>query len=160
MKIYLLEAESFHVPGHTKSSHATIASMDVEAARLVNMLRDEVDLLQDASPADWQAKCLEARQARADEAGLALDDLNEGDVWFTEMDLAGFSERPAGDVEAFASDLLKDVIGDINTFRDMEPKEDESWQSWYEAAFDMVAQRIRETFERHRLPATAIGGAI
>jgi hypothetical protein len=64
----------------------------------------------------------------------------------------------------FSADLLNEVIGDINTFREMEPEEDESWQSWYEAAFLMLISRIRETFERNRIaqhaPPPQIRGSI
>ncbi|MND87771.1 hypothetical protein D3C80_797790 [compost metagenome] len=42
--------------------------------------------------------------------------------------------------------LLKDVVGDITTFRDTEPEEGETWESWYFAAFDLLIDRVRATF--------------
>lgn len=59
-----------------------------------------------------------------------------------------------------SSQFLKDIIGDIQTFQDMGPEEDESWESWYEAAFDMLKKRVRETFDNYRVDPQAASAAI
>jgi hypothetical protein len=87
MKIYLLEASFFLTPRRIKSLHASMASLNVSAADLVNLILQEVELNNDATPEDWQAKCLQARYARAEATGRRVDDLDGGQVWFTEMDL-------------------------------------------------------------------------
>lgn len=41
-----------------------------------------------------------------------------------------------------------DVLSVLYTYRDHEPEEDESWESWYYAAFDLACIKIRELFGR------------
>ncbi|CDZ43221.1 Hypothetical protein NGAL_HAMBI1146_59940 [Neorhizobium galegae bv. officinalis] len=86
IRAYLLEATCFLLPGRKKSLHAGIASLNEEAAKFTNIIRKEVGLEDDATPEDWQAKCLQARYARAEMTGRRVDDLDGGHVWFTEMD--------------------------------------------------------------------------
>ena len=57
------------------------------------------------------------------------------------------------------SELLREVIGDVLTYRDMDPEEDENWESWYYAAFDMLVPRIRETFARNGRRHGGVGRA-
>ncbi|CDZ67667.1 Hypothetical protein NGAL_HAMBI2605_59480 [Neorhizobium galegae bv. orientalis] len=87
IKVYLLEADFFLVPGRKQSLHTDMASLNVAAAELANLLLQEVELEDDATPEDWQAKCLQARYARAVSTGRRVDDLNGGHVRFTEMEL-------------------------------------------------------------------------
>lgn len=41
-----------------------------------------------------------------------------------------------------------DILSVLYTYRDHEPEEDESWESWYYAAFDLACVKIRELFGR------------
>jgi len=45
--------------------------------------------------------------------------------------------------------LLQEVLGKIEDFRDMSPENDETWENWYFAAFEMLTRAIKEVFERN-----------
>lgn len=42
--------------------------------------------------------------------------------------------------------LESDVLSILYTYRDHEPEEDESWESWYFAAFDLACMAVRARF--------------
>ena len=53
--------------------------------------------------------------------------------------------------KTYDANLLSEVIGDVLTYRDMGPKENETWESWYYSAFDLLIESIHETFERNQI---------
>jgi len=102
MKIFVLEATDFLTGIRLRSLHATAESMNKAAADLANMLLDEVEMLPDATPQNWQDRVRKARLARCAEVGVEpdMDSLDEdpigealgddnGDVWFTEEEVMG-----------------------------------------------------------------------
>ena len=48
------------------------------------------------------------------------------------------------------------VLAELRTFAEMTPEEDESWESWYHAAFDMVADRIKQKGREFRNNETEV----
>jgi hypothetical protein len=88
--VFLVQGEHFSNPGNPMKVFATEAGAAAEAASLVNLLLDWVDLPKDATAENWEAKLLEARQKRAADFEIDdLDDLEEddGDVWVTKMEV-------------------------------------------------------------------------
>ena len=59
------------------------------------------------------------------------------------------------EVEGLADDhqpLIEKVMGRFQIYQEMEPEEDEAWDSWYHAAFDMLRQEVREILAALRQP--------
>lgn len=49
--------------------------------------------------------------------------------------------------------LLEDCISAIRDYAGSRPEEGESWESWFEAAFDLCQSRVRRVFDDHALAA-------
>ncbi len=127
MKLYRVEGTSTLAPGRQITIHATKALADIRAAYLVNIIRDENDMPQDATAADWGIKHIELRQHLADESGIDFDDLDDddgGEVEVYEMDLDG------GDIDfegvILQNEWLKSRLASLHlagTMRDPENRE-------------------------------------
>lgn len=59
----------------------------------------------------------------------------------------------AGDAQAVGRGLADDVLSVLYTYRDHQPEEGESWESWYYAAFDLACMKIRELFNKPVAPS-------
>jgi hypothetical protein len=88
-KVFIVQADHFHIPGRPTTAHATKASADIAAAGHVDCLLQWIELPEDAKPETWEADLLRARKARAGQMEVDLDDLgdDDGDVWITELDI-------------------------------------------------------------------------
>jgi hypothetical protein len=73
------------------SAHANRESANREAASLVNMLREAIDLPQSATAEDWEPQLEDARKHRAVQIECDVDELDDsdGDVWIMELELEG-----------------------------------------------------------------------
>ncbi|TCU34089.1 hypothetical protein [Rhizobium azibense] len=92
MKIYLVTGGSFTVPGKPMKPFPSLEQANAEAASMVNILREEVDLDNSATAANWKASLEEARAARMEELGLdpetdELSDDRDGFVEIVEMEM-------------------------------------------------------------------------
>jgi hypothetical protein len=88
-KVYIVQAEHFHIPGRPMSAHATRESANRAAAGHVDSLLAWIELPEDAKPETWEADLLRARTARAEQYGCDIDALgdDDGDVWITELEV-------------------------------------------------------------------------
>jgi hypothetical protein len=50
--------------------------------------------------------------------------------------------------------LHQDVVSAIRDYAGSKPEEGESWESWFEAAFDLLGVRVGEIFDEHALRAS------
>jgi hypothetical protein len=94
-KVFVLHGDSSMVSGHIMKLFATRELANVEAAKLANILLDEQEMNQKATPDNWSDCIIEMKQAVADDRGCDLDDLGDdecGDLWIIEEELIGATE--------------------------------------------------------------------
>ncbi|MER8941307.1 hypothetical protein NKH82_17630 [Mesorhizobium sp. M0915] len=65
---------------------------------------------------------------------------------------------PAQEAVVPESNLRSEILSRIAVFRDMEPEEDETWESWYFAAFDMLRGEISSWSITPPAPTSAVDG--
>jgi hypothetical protein len=89
MRIFVVQGKHWHIPGRTMSAHTFKSGADAEAASLVNILRKDVGMAENATAYNWQRRLDAARNARARQIGCDADSLgvSDADVWVTELEV-------------------------------------------------------------------------
>ena len=111
--------------------------------------RDIADEIARLRAADgWQAGRTagieEARQA-AWQAWTACTDVGEtGDSIYSAV--KALAAAPPASPSAERSELEQRVMGAISDFAGMQPEPDETWESWYPAAFDLLCAKTAKLF--------------
>ena len=136
--------------GETTSGVAAPALEDatVGMKRLLTGITEVTAALRDRPPPQgesWENWYLEASRELSFQVRKAFRKKME-DIDFGSVDTSSVRDH--------FNELLEDVIDDVILFRELEPEEDETWESWHFAAFDMLGVRIEETFQRHQLDAS------
>ncbi|PNU03120.1 hypothetical protein A8V01_24870 [Novosphingobium guangzhouense] len=58
------------------------------------------------------------------------------------LDALAKGRRDALDAGGVGEDVIERISQRIAVFADMKPEEDEEWESWYHAAFDMLSAEV------------------
>lgn len=118
MKIFLVTGESFTVPGRLMKPFPTRELANIEAARMVNILLEEVDMNGNARPGNWEPPLLDARQERAAQLGLKdaryLSTDDDGHVGITEVDMPDVENNDAEDAARWRALMASDRIWVMN----------------------------------------------
>lgn len=72
--------------------------------------------------------------------------------------LTAYEAAKGGDVGV--RDIIQHALGRLAIFREMLPEEDEPWESWYAAAFDMVSVEIDTILSALTSPASGERDAV
>lgn len=102
----------------------------------------------------------DAIEAAAKALISAQRDMFPGSGWFALDDakklaraaLTAYEAAKGGDVGV--RDIIQHALGRLAIFREMLPEEDEPWESWYAAAFDMVSVEIDTILSALTSPAS------
>lgn len=92
--------------------------------------------------AQWSPQPVAGGQTLAQPWGAVMDEMDHQ----AKYQSATVTRPPQPLHPAQAAVGCDDILSVLYTYRDHQPEEDESWESWYYAAFDLACMKIRELF--------------